>query len=63
VPALIALVRIRGDEIDYARARNAGIGKQAGNIHRVFDIGKNPKLYIFAGACLCSSSRTPRCCL
>jgi MFS family permease len=49
VPALIALVRIRGDEIDYARARNAGIGKQAGNIHRVFDIGKNPKLYIFAG--------------
>jgi MFS family permease len=51
VPALIALVRIRGDEIDYARARNAGIGKQAGNIHRIFDIGKNAKLYIFA-ACL-----------
>jgi MFS family permease len=49
VPALIALVRIRGDEIDFARARNAGIGKQAGNIHRVFDIGKNAKLYIFAG--------------
>jgi MFS family permease len=48
-PALIALVRIRGDEIDYARARNAGIGKQAGNIHRIFDIGKNAKLYIFAG--------------
>jgi MFS family permease len=51
VPALIALIRIRGDEIDYARARNAGIGKQAGNIHRIFDIGKNAKLYIFA-ACL-----------
>ena len=49
VPALIALIRIRGDEIDYARARNAGIGKQAGNIHRIFDIGKNAKLYIFAG--------------
>src|SRR5215831_10793016 len=26
VPALIALSRIRGNEIDYARARNAGIG-------------------------------------
>src|ERR1700751_193828 len=49
LPALIALIRIRGDEIDYARARNAGIGKQAGNIHRMFDIGKNAKLYIFAG--------------
>ena len=29
VPALIALSRIRADEIDYARARNAGRGRQA----------------------------------
>jgi MFS family permease len=49
VPALIALSRIRGDEINYARARNAGIGRQAKSFQRIFDIGKNPKLYIFAG--------------
>ena len=49
VPALIALSRIRGNEIDYARARNAGIGKQAGSFQRIFDLGKNSKLYIFAG--------------
>jgi MFS family permease len=51
VPALIALSRIRSDEIDYARARNAGIGKQARSFQRIFDLGKNPKLYIFA-ACI-----------
>jgi MFS family permease len=49
VPALIALSRIRGDGINYARARNAGIGRQAKSFQRIFDIGKNPKLYIFAG--------------
>jgi len=49
VPALIALSRIRSDEINYARARNAGIGGQAGSFQRIFDVGKNPKLYIFAG--------------
>jgi MFS family permease len=48
IPALIALSRIRGDEIDYARARNAGLGKQAKSFQRIFDLGKNPKLYIFA---------------
>jgi len=51
IPALIALSRIRGDEIDYARARNAGVGKQSKSFQRVFDLGKNPKLYIFA-ACI-----------
>src|SRR5436190_6215333 len=49
IPALIALSRIRGDEIDYSRARNAGIGKQAKSFQRIFDLGKNPRLYIFAG--------------
>jgi MFS family permease len=48
IPALIALSRIRADEIDYARARNAGIGKQAKSFQRILDLGKNPKLYIFA---------------
>src|SRR5947209_13730034 len=51
IPALIALSRIRADEIDYARARNAGVGKQSKSFQRVFDLGKNPKLYIFA-ACI-----------
>jgi MFS family permease len=51
IPALIALSRIRADEIDYARARNAGKGEQAKSYHRIFDLGKNRKLYIFA-ACV-----------
>jgi MFS family permease len=51
IPALMALGRIRADEIDYARARNAGKGEQAKSYHRIFDIGKNRNLYIFA-ACV-----------
>jgi MFS family permease len=51
IPALIALSRIRSDEIDYARARNAGKGEQAKSYHRIFDLGKNRNLYIFA-ACV-----------
>jgi MFS family permease len=51
IPTLIALSLIHGDEIDYARARNAGVGKQAKSFQRVFDLGKNPKLYVFA-ACV-----------
>jgi len=48
IPALVALSFIRGDEIDYARARNAGLGKQSKSFQRIFDVGKNSKLYIFA---------------
>jgi MFS family permease len=51
IPALVALSRIRADEIDYARARNAGKGEQAKSYHRIFDLGKNRNLYIFA-ACV-----------
>jgi MFS family permease len=51
IPALIALGFIRADEIDYARARNAGTGERTKSYHRIFDLGKNPKLYIFA-ACV-----------
>ena len=51
IPALIALSRIRADEIDYARARNAGRGEQAKSYHRVFDLGKTRNLYIFS-ACV-----------
>ena len=50
VPALIALGRIRAEEIDYARARNAGSGKRAGNVERVLDLAKNHKLILFTGA-------------
>jgi MFS family permease len=52
IPAFIALALIRADEIDYARARNAGTGERAKSYHRIFDLGKNPKLYIFA-VCVC----------
>src|SRR5439155_10912298 len=51
VPALFALSRIRGEEIDYARARNAGSGEKAKSFQHVLELGKNYKLYIF-GACL-----------
>src|SRR5262252_10970616 len=51
IPALVALSLIRSDEIDYARARNAGIGHHAANFQRIFDLSKNLKLYIFA-ACI-----------
>jgi MFS family permease len=50
IPALIAL-SFRPDEIDYARARNAGRGKQAESYNRIFDLGKNRNLYMFA-ACV-----------
>jgi hypothetical protein len=52
IPTLIAPVCIRGDEIDNARARNAGLGKGTSNFQRLFDLGKNAKLYIFAGEAL-----------
>jgi predicted MFS family arabinose efflux permease len=48
-PALIALARIRPDEIDYARARNAGTGEAAGKWHRVRDLARNRGLLLFAG--------------
>jgi MFS family permease len=48
IPALVALSLIRSDEIDYARARNAGIGRRAANFQRIFDLTKNLRLYVFA---------------
>ena len=49
IPALIALAFIRSDEINYGRARNAGIGHAATNFQRIFDLTKNLRLYVFAG--------------
>ena len=50
VPALIALSTIRGEEIDYAKARNAVAGKKEVNLARVLDLMKNRRLVLFAGA-------------
>jgi MFS family permease len=50
IPALIALAFIRPDEIDYARARNAGTGKQGSEIGRIFDLLKNHGLVLFTAA-------------
>ena len=53
VPALIALACIRGEEIDYARARNAPVGKQkTTGIVGVLDLAKNRKLVLFTAATL-----------
>ena len=51
IPALFALSRIRGDEIDYARARNAAPGEKSKSFQRLLDFGKNRNLYVFA-ACV-----------
>jgi MFS family permease len=51
VPALIALASIHPEEIDYARARNAGTGERAHQVHRVIDLARNRGLLLFA-ACL-----------
>lgn len=48
VPVLIALSRIRPDEIDYALARNAADRKQPRRAHRFRDVVKNKALLIFA---------------
>jgi predicted MFS family arabinose efflux permease len=50
IPALAALSAIRAEEIDYARARNAGAGDAATRFMRIWDLRKNRLLFIFAGA-------------
>lgn len=50
IPALIALSFIRGDEIDYAKARNATSGKKTANVSRVLDLAKNRRLVLFTAA-------------
>jgi len=60
IPALIALASIRGDEIDYARARNAARGGAA-KLARFRDLAKNRSCFLPA-ASRCFSSRMRRCC-
>ncbi|MGB6541639.1 MAG: MFS transporter [Xanthobacteraceae bacterium] len=50
VPALIALSFIRGEEIDYDKARNAARGKHAADVARVVDLCRNRGLLLFTGA-------------
>ena len=50
VPALAALAAIRPQEVDYARARNAGSGEAANRFHGVWELRKNRLLFIFAAA-------------
>jgi MFS family permease len=55
VPALIALRFIRGDEIDYAWARNArrgegGSGKERASAVRILELVRNRKFILFAAA-------------
>jgi MFS family permease len=52
IPALIALGFIRGDEIDYARARNATRSNNRVATGRVADLFKNHKLVLFTAATL-----------
>lgn len=47
IPALISLAFIRGDEIDYARARNAATDEHGPKLARVLDLAKNRGLVIF----------------
>ena len=49
IPALIALGRIRADEIDYVRARNAAKRDEGFSLHRVVDLARNRHLLLFAG--------------
>ena len=50
IPALVALACIRPDEIDYARARNAGRNKDAVTVGRVADLFGNRRLVLFMSA-------------
>ncbi len=50
LPALWALSRIRGNEIDYARARNARPGATGAAPARYRDLLDNRQLLVFAGA-------------
>lgn len=49
IPALLALGRIRADEIDYVRARNAAGRDQSFSAQRVIDLARNKNLLLFAG--------------
>jgi len=49
IPALLALSRIKADEIDYVRARNATKRDHSFDLQRTLDLAKNRNLIVFAG--------------
>jgi MFS family permease len=49
LPALLALWRIKANEIDYIRARNATKRDNSFDLQRLTHLGKNWKLLLFAG--------------
>jgi len=51
IPAMLSIAMIRPDEIDYARARNAGKRDNKVTLARVIDLRKNWKLILF-GCCM-----------
>ena len=67
IPALISLFLIRSDEIDYARARNAGSGKQAKSFQQNLRPGEEPdpvylcrlRFFIPVGRCFHAASGWP----
>jgi MFS family permease len=49
VPALLSLLLIRANEIDYVRARNATKKDHSFSLHRIVDIASNRQLLLFTG--------------
>jgi hypothetical protein len=49
IPTLIAVTRIRSEEIDYARARNAAKRDHSYDLQRIAELAKNRNLLVFAG--------------
>jgi len=49
IPTLIALSRIRAEEVDYARARNAAKRDHTIDLQRVGELAKNRSLLVFIG--------------
>jgi MFS family permease len=49
IPTLIAVSRIRSEEIDYARARNAAKRDHSYDLQRIAELAKNRNLLVFAG--------------
>jgi MFS family permease len=49
LPALVALSRIKSDEIDYVRARNATKRDDSFDLQKLTDLGRNWNLLLFGG--------------
>jgi predicted MFS family arabinose efflux permease len=63
IPTLVAVFQIRPNEIDYAQARNAAKRDHSFDVQRIFDLGKNRNLLVFAAVMVlfhfCNASLLP----